>query len=59
MVERPIFGAFVVGTNRQRPRDDFANEDNIGRFMILDSILSENGRSAALCGAFFWMSGKQ
>ena len=48
MMERPIFGAFVVGTNRQRPRDDFANEDNIGRFMILDSILSENGRSAAL-----------
>ena len=47
MMERPIFGAFVVGTNRQRPRDDFANEDNIGMFMILDSILSEN-RSAAL-----------
>ena len=47
MMERPTFGAFVVGTNRQRPRDDFANEDNIGRFMLLDSILSENGRSAA------------
>ena len=46
-MERPIFGAFVVGTNRQRPRDDFANEDNIGRFMILDRILSES-RSAAL-----------
>ena len=46
-MERPTFGAFVVGTNRQRPRDDFLNEDNIGRFMILDSNLDENGRSAA------------
>ena len=59
MVERPIFGEFVVGTNRQRPRDDFANEDNIGRFMILDSNLDEKWKVCRSRGAFFWMSGKQ